>query len=128
YQPTTSYAIGQAVRTHFIRMASMNNRVVKAERTPHDASRFTRAVMRWCPVGVLAALALAVSLVALPAAAGQRAAGTVKWYDASRGIGFITPAGGGPDVFVRVEAIKTERGLRTLVPGEKVEFSIASGP
>ena len=107
----------------------MNICVVKAATTmPRGVSRFGRTVVRWCPVGVLAALALAVSLVASPAAAGQRAAGTVKWYNESRGIGFITPAGGGRDVFVRVEAIKTHRGLRTLVPGEQVEFSIANGP
>lgn len=107
----------------------MNNSVVKAAKTmPRGVSRFGRTVVSWRPVGVLAALALAVSLVAPPAAAGQRTAGIVKWFDDTRGFGFITPDGSGQEVFVRVKAIKTHRGLRTIVAGEHVEFSIANGP
>jgi CspA family cold shock protein len=95
---------------------------------PRGVSRFGRTVGRWRPVVVVAAFALAVSLGALPAAAGQRTAGIVKWFNDSRGFGAITPNGGGREVFVRVDAIKTHRGLRTLVPGEHVEFSIVNGP
>ena len=55
------------------------------------------------------------------------AQGTVKWFNAEKGFGFITPDGGGPDVFVHFSAIQME-GYRRLQEGQKVEFSVEEGP
>jgi CspA family cold shock protein len=47
--------------------------------------------------------------------------GTVKFFNTTKGFGFITPDGGGKDVFVHISAIEAS-GLRTLVDGQKVTF------
>ncbi len=52
--------------------------------------------------------------------------GTVKWFNAEKGYGFITPEEGN-DVFVHFSQIQKD-GYKTLEEGEKVEFSIAEGP
>jgi len=52
--------------------------------------------------------------------------GTVKWFNASKGFGFITPDGGGEDLFVHHSEIKTQ-GYATLDEGQKVEFQIGQG-
>jgi len=49
--------------------------------------------------------------------------GTVKWYNAQRGYGFIEPAGGGRDVFVHATALE-RAGLLGLVEGQKVCFDL----
>lgn len=49
--------------------------------------------------------------------------GTVKFFNATKGFGFITPDGVAKDVFVHISAIE-KSGLRTLVDGQKVEFDI----
>lgn len=51
--------------------------------------------------------------------------GTVKWFDETKGFGFIQPDGPGPDVFAHFSAI--QGGFRTLVEGQKVEFFISEG-
>lgn len=51
------------------------------------------------------------------------AIGTVKFFDANKGFGFIRPDSGEPDVFVHVTAVE-RAGLRTLVEGQKVSFDI----
>lgn len=56
----------------------------------------------------------------------ERVTGTVKWFNNSKGYGFISQEGG-PDVFVHHTAIQSE-GYRTLEEGQKVEFSIEKGP
>ncbi len=56
----------------------------------------------------------------------DRITGTVKWFNASKGYGFIERQGG-PDVFVHFSAIQTD-GYRTLKEGQKVEFTIEKGP
>lgn len=56
----------------------------------------------------------------------ERVTGTVKWFNASKGFGFIEREGG-PDVFVHFSAIQSE-GYRSLVEGQQVEFSIEDGP
>jgi CspA family cold shock protein len=59
-------------------------------------------------------------------AMSERITGTVKWFDASRGYGFVTREGG-TDVFVHQSAIQTE-GYRTLAEGQRVEFEVEQGP
>lgn len=51
------------------------------------------------------------------------ATGTVKFFNSSKGFGFITPDGGAKDVFVHVSALEASR-LRTLADGQKVSFDI----
>ncbi len=55
------------------------------------------------------------------------ATGTVKWFNNTKGYGFIAPDEGGEDVFVHHTAIKME-GYRKLVEGQKVEFEVTTGP
>ena len=55
------------------------------------------------------------------------AKGTVKWFNESKGYGFIEPEGGGDDVFVHYSSIKAE-GFRTLTEGQSVDFEIQKGP
>ena len=52
--------------------------------------------------------------------------GLVKWLNADKGFGFITPADGSKDVFVHFSAIQSNN-FRTLEEGQKVEFSIENG-
>jgi CspA family cold shock protein len=54
------------------------------------------------------------------------ATGTVKWFNADKGYGFITPDGGGADLFVHFSAIQSS-GYRTLEEGAKVEYEEAEG-
>ena len=53
--------------------------------------------------------------------------GTVKWFSNQKGYGFITPEGGGKDVFVHHSAIQGE-GYKTLDEGQQVEFEVTQGP
>src|SRR5664279_4529342 len=54
------------------------------------------------------------------------AQGTVKWFNAEKGFGFITPDGGGPDVFVHFSAI-TGTGYRSLDENQKVTYTVSQG-
>jgi CspA family cold shock protein len=56
----------------------------------------------------------------------ERIVGTVKWFNGSKGYGFIARESG-PDVFVHFSAIQTN-GYRNLQEGQKVEFTIENGP
>ena len=49
--------------------------------------------------------------------------GTVKWFNATKGFGFIQPDDGGADVFVHISAVERS-GMRTLVEGQKISFDI----
>jgi CspA family cold shock protein len=51
--------------------------------------------------------------------------GTVKWFNPTKGYGFIQPSGGGKDVFVHISAVEGA-GLRSLNDGQTVEYEIES--
>jgi CspA family cold shock protein len=54
------------------------------------------------------------------------AVGTVKWFNADKGFGFIIPDGGGADVFAHFSAIASS-GFRSLDENQRVEFEITQG-
>jgi cold shock protein len=54
------------------------------------------------------------------------AQGTVKWFNAEKGFGFITPDEGGNDLFVHHSAIETQ-GFRTLDEGQRVSYTAGQG-
>ena len=56
----------------------------------------------------------------------ERIVGTVKWFNSSKGYGFLSREGG-PDVFVHFSAIESQ-GYKTLEEGQKVEFVVEKGP
>ncbi|MGW2818879.1 cold-shock protein [Streptomyces sp. NPDC001415] len=55
------------------------------------------------------------------------ATGTVKWFNAEKGFGFIAQDGGGPDVFVHYSAINAT-GFRELQENQQVTFDVTQGP
>jgi len=55
------------------------------------------------------------------------AQGSVKWFNAEKGFGFITVDGGGSDVFVHYSTIQTD-GFRSLDENQRVEFDVVQGP
>jgi CspA family cold shock protein len=57
----------------------------------------------------------------------KMAAGTVKWFNDSKGFGFITPESGGDDLFAHFSAIQG-KGFKTLTEGQRVTFDVVSGP
>ena len=52
--------------------------------------------------------------------------GTVKWFNAEKGFGFITPANGSQDLFVHYSAIQSD-GYRSLDEGQQVEYEVGQG-
>ena len=73
----------------------------------------------------LMTLILSVALSSGFAADTQR--GTVKYFNNTKGFGFITPSEGGADVFVHFSAIGGD-GFKTLQEGQQVEFDVEEGP
>ncbi len=55
------------------------------------------------------------------------ATGTVKWFNESKGFGFISPSDGSKDVFVHFSSIASD-GFRTLAEGQQVTFDVEDGP
>lgn len=56
------------------------------------------------------------------------ATGTVKWFNESKGFGFISPNDGSADVFVHFSAIASTGGYRTLAEGQAVQYDVEAGP
>ncbi|WP_208349933.1 cold-shock protein [Pseudaestuariivita rosea] len=54
------------------------------------------------------------------------ATGTVKWFNTTKGFGFIAPEGGGQDVFVHISAVE-RAGLTGLADNQKVEYELQEG-
>jgi CspA family cold shock protein len=54
------------------------------------------------------------------------AIGTVKWFNATKGYGFIMPEDGSKDVFVHISAVQ-RAGMRSLAEGQKLEYELAKG-
>jgi CspA family cold shock protein len=52
--------------------------------------------------------------------------GTVKWFDDGKGFGFITPEGGGKDLFAHFSEIQGN-GFKSLAEGQRVEFEVTEG-
>jgi cold shock protein len=57
----------------------------------------------------------------------EMALGTVKWFNDSKGFGFITPDDGGDDLFAHFSAI-VEAGYKSLKEGQRVSFEVTEGP
>ena len=55
------------------------------------------------------------------------ATGTVKWFNGTKGFGFIQPDEGGPDVFVHISAVE-RGGLRSLDEGQKITYELERDP
>ncbi len=53
------------------------------------------------------------------------ASGTVKWFNPTKGYGFVQPADGGKDVFIHISAVE-RAGLSTLNEGQQIEFDVVS--
>jgi CspA family cold shock protein len=71
-----------------------------------------------------------LDVIQTPQEYGMRTKGTVKWFNDTKGFGFITPEGGAKDCFVHHSAIQGN-GFKSLAEGEAVEFEIvqdAKGP
>mmetsp|Transcript_4123 Transcript_4123/g.11636 ORF Transcript_4123/g.11636 Transcript_4123/m.11636 type:complete len:143 (+) Transcript_4123:129-557(+) len=61
-----------------------------------------------------------------PAQGGAKMTGTVKWFNSTKGFGFITPSDGSGDIFVHQSEIHAE-GFRSLDEGESVEYEVIQG-
>lgn len=57
----------------------------------------------------------------------EKATGTVKWFNETKGFGFITPTNGGEDLFAHFKEIQTS-GFKTLKEGQRVEYVPTRGP
>ena len=54
--------------------------------------------------------------------------GTVKWFNESKGYGFIAPDDGGKDLFAHFREIQGQQGFKTLAENDRVQFNVTEGP
>ena len=54
--------------------------------------------------------------------------GTVKWFNESKGYGFIAPDDGGKDLFAHFREIHGQQGFKTLAENDRVQFTVTEGP
>lgn len=78
------------------------------------------------PIAVLLDDTEFVSIIYLKVSLMSKIKGNVKWFNESKGFGFITPEDGSKDVFVHFSAIQSN-GFKTLAEGQRVEFEITNG-
>jgi CspA family cold shock protein len=70
---------------------------------------------------------LVAAIAVLISSQAFAANGTVRWYNAAKGYGFIIPDGGGEDVIVHISAVE-RAGLKTLNAGQKIEYDLLLDP
>lgn len=75
----------------------------------------------------MATLIVFVLFVLTSASAAFAETGTVKWFDSTKGYGFISPCGGGPDVYVHISAVE-RAGLGGLATNDCVVYEVAVDP
>lgn len=78
------------------------------------------------PIAVLLDDTEFVSIIYLKVSLMSKIKGNVRWFNESKGFGFITPEDGSKDVFVHFSAIQSN-GFKTLAEGQRVEFEITNG-
>jgi CspA family cold shock protein len=88
--------------------------------------RVSEPGFRWQAVAAARDVAYAGSRKIVSEGEAIMAQGTVKWFNADKGFGFITPDDGTPDVFVHQSAIKAE-GYRSLQENQRVEYTASRG-
>ena len=81
--------------------------------------------MRICRKGVLLRALLVAIMRPVSDRRSEVASGTVKWFNPTKGYGFIQPSGGGKDVFVHISAVE-RAGLSTLNEGQQLDYEIVS--
>ncbi len=88
-----------------------------------------RAAVRACTAQLTAGgMCKGITAACVCRAEGEvMATGTVKWFNAAKGYGFITPSDGGDDVFAHYSAIEMD-GYKTLREGQQVEYEVQEGP
>lgn len=80
-----------------------------------------------CTADIMAKRALGLTLIFVGYFVMTKKTGHVKWFNESKGFGFITPVDGSKDVFVHFSAISGD-GFKTLAEGQQVEFAIQDSP
>jgi cold shock protein len=88
----------------------------QGDQSDGDVTNLIAAAIRTCRL---------CDLPRLPPWRALMSTGTVKWFNPTKGYGFIQPQGGGQDVFVHISAVE-RAGLSTLNEGQQVEFEIVS--